>query len=60
MSAKQTSLRRELQLEEEKEEQELLAENEQLKSFCSNTAWKLAMTRGTAPLPCVEAGLRDG
>ncbi|XP_051010631.1 cilia- and flagella-associated protein 100 [Acomys russatus] len=44
VSAKHTSLRRELQLEEEMEEQELLAETQQLQSFRNNTVWKLAMT----------------
>lgn len=52
VSAKHTSLRRELQLEEEMEDQELMAEARQLHSFRNNTAWKLAMTQGIAPLPC--------
>ncbi|XP_057617292.1 cilia- and flagella-associated protein 100 isoform X3 [Chionomys nivalis] len=45
VSAKHTSLRRELQLEEEIEDQELMAEARQLHSFRNNTAWKLAMTQ---------------
>ncbi|KAM7335209.1 hypothetical protein ACRRTK_005686 [Alexandromys fortis] len=45
VSAKHTSLRRELQLEEEMEDQELMAEARQLHSFRNNTAWKLAMTQ---------------
>lgn len=58
--AKHTSLRRELQLEEEMEQQQLNAEAEELHGFRDNNDWKLAMTRGTAPLPCAGAGLRDG
>lgn len=49
VSAKHTSLRRELQLEDETEDQEERAE--QLRSFHEQVAWKLAMTRG-APQPC--------
>ncbi|KAL1790191.1 cilia-and flagella-associated protein 100 [Sigmodon hispidus] len=45
VSAKHTSLRRELQLEEETEDQELIAEARQLHTFRNNTAWKLAMTQ---------------
>ncbi|KAK7800260.1 hypothetical protein U0070_022446 [Myodes glareolus] len=45
VSAKHTSLRRELQLEEELEDQELMAEARQLHTFRNNTAWKLAMTQ---------------
>ena len=48
VSAKHTSLRRELQLEDEMEDQEERAE--QLRSFQEQVAWKLAMTRG-APRP---------
>lgn len=48
VSAKHTSLRRELQLEDETEDQEERAE--QLRSFHEQVAWKLAMTRG-APHP---------
>lgn len=48
VSAKHTSLRRELQLEDETEDQEERAE--QLRSFHEQVAWKLAMTRG-APRP---------
>lgn len=48
VSAKHTSLRRELQLEDETEDQEEWAE--QLRSFHEQVAWKLAMTRG-APHP---------
>lgn len=59
VSAKHTSLRRELQLEEEMEDQELMAEARQLHSFRNNTAWKLAMTQGIAPLPCAGAGIWD-
>nr|XP_005901978.1 PREDICTED: coiled-coil domain-containing protein 37 [Bos mutus]XP_014335666.1 PREDICTED: coiled-coil domain-containing protein 37 [Bos mutus] len=43
VSAKHTSLRRELQLEDETEDQEEWAE--QLRSFHEQVAWKLAMTR---------------
>ncbi|XP_019813638.2 cilia- and flagella-associated protein 100 isoform X1 [Bos indicus] len=43
VSAKHTSLRRELQLEDETEDQEERAE--QLRSFHEQVAWKLAMTR---------------
>lgn len=50
VSAKHTSLRRELQLEEEMEDQELMAEARQLHSFRNNTAWKLAMTQGHVQL----------
>ncbi|ELK13072.1 Coiled-coil domain-containing protein 37 [Pteropus alecto] len=45
VSAKHTSLRRELQLEEEIEDQEARAEAEQLRAFHDNTAWKLSMTK---------------
>ncbi|XP_039699527.1 cilia- and flagella-associated protein 100 [Pteropus medius] len=45
VSAKHTSLRRELQLEEETEDQEARAEAEQLRAFHDNTAWKLSMTK---------------
>ncbi|XP_006876290.1 PREDICTED: coiled-coil domain-containing protein 37 [Chrysochloris asiatica] len=45
MSAKHTSLRRELQLEEEKLEREIQAETVQLNAFRENTAWKLAITK---------------
>ncbi|XP_076796214.1 cilia- and flagella-associated protein 100 isoform X1 [Arvicanthis niloticus] len=43
--AKHTSLRRELQLEEEMEQQQLNAEAEELHGFRDNNDWKLAMTR---------------
>ncbi|XP_052495319.1 cilia- and flagella-associated protein 100 isoform X6 [Budorcas taxicolor] len=43
VSAKHTSLRRELQLEDETQDQEERAE--QLRSFHEQVAWKLAMTR---------------
>lgn len=43
VSAKHTSLRREVQLEDETEDQEERAE--QLRSFHEQVAWKLAMTR---------------
>ncbi|XP_060258957.1 cilia- and flagella-associated protein 100 isoform X4 [Ovis aries] len=43
VSAKHTSLRRELQLEDEAQDQEERAE--QLRSFHEQVAWKLAMTR---------------
>ncbi|XP_010834385.1 PREDICTED: coiled-coil domain-containing protein 37, partial [Bison bison bison] len=43
VSAKHTSLRRELQLEDETEDQE--ERDEQLRSFHEQVAWKLAMTR---------------
>ena len=50
VSAKHTSLRREVQLEDETEDQEERAE--QLRSFHEQVAWKLAMTRGApCPLP---------
>ncbi|XP_055473463.1 cilia- and flagella-associated protein 100 isoform X2 [Psammomys obesus] len=45
VSAKQTSLLRELQLEEEMED---VAEIQQLNNFRNNTVWKLAMTLGAA------------
>lgn len=45
VSAKHTSLRRELQLEEESENQELMTEARQLHTFRNNVAWKLAMTQ---------------
>lgn len=60
VSAKHTSLRRELQIEDEMEQQQLIAEAEEMHGFRDNNEWKLAMTRGTAPLPCARAGLRDG
>ncbi|XP_073900623.1 cilia- and flagella-associated protein 100 isoform X4 [Castor canadensis] len=43
--ARHSSLRRELELEEETEDQELQAEAEQLSTIRDNTAWKLAMTK---------------
>ncbi|XP_066102864.1 cilia- and flagella-associated protein 100 [Saccopteryx bilineata] len=43
--ARHTSLRREMQLEDETEDQEALAEAEQLRSFQDQTAWKLSMTK---------------
>ncbi|XP_005383890.2 PREDICTED: coiled-coil domain-containing protein 37 [Chinchilla lanigera] len=45
MSAKNSCLRQELQLEEELEDQELLDEIKQLRTFGDNTAWKLIMTK---------------
>ncbi|KAM5130063.1 cilia- and flagella-associated protein 100 [Callospermophilus lateralis] len=45
VSTKQSQLRRELQLEEEAEDRELQAEEEQMRAFQQETAWKLAMTR---------------
>lgn len=60
VSAKHTSLRRELQLEDEMEQQLLNAEAKEANCFRENNDWKLAVTRGTAPLPCVGAGLKDG
>ncbi|XP_060239727.1 cilia- and flagella-associated protein 100 [Meriones unguiculatus] len=48
VSAKQTSLFRELQLEEEMEDVDLIAEIQQLNNFRNNTVWKLAMTLGAA------------
>lgn len=56
VSAKHTSLRRELQLEEETEDQEACAEAEQLRAFHENTAWKLSMTKGATP-PSPMSGL---
>uniref|UniRef100_A0A8C9KFF9 Cilia and flagella associated protein 100 n=1 Tax=Panthera tigris altaica TaxID=74533 RepID=A0A8C9KFF9_PANTA len=44
--AKHTSLRRELQLEDEMQDQEVRAEAERLRAFHDNTAWKLSMTKG--------------
>lgn len=46
VSAKHTSLRRELQLEDEMEDQETRAEAERLRAFHDHTAWKLCMTKG--------------
>uniref|UniRef100_A0A8C9D0V2 Cilia and flagella associated protein 100 n=2 Tax=Panthera leo TaxID=9689 RepID=A0A8C9D0V2_PANLE len=43
--AKHTSLRRELQLEDEMQDQEVRAEAERLRAFHDNTAWKLSMTK---------------
>ncbi|KAM9186020.1 LOW QUALITY PROTEIN: cilia- and flagella-associated protein 100 [Dugong dugon] len=43
--AKCTSLRRELQLEDDAEEREVRAEAEQLRTFRDNVAWKLAVTK---------------
>lgn len=51
VSAKHTSLRRELQLEEAMEQEQLNAEVEEMHCFRDNHDWKLAMTRGTTPLP---------
>lgn len=45
VSAKHTSLRRELQLEDEMEQQQLNAEAEEMNEFRDNNAWKLTMTR---------------
>nr|XP_035933724.1 cilia- and flagella-associated protein 100 isoform X4 [Halichoerus grypus] len=45
VSAKHTSLRRELQLEDEMQDQEMRAEAERLRAFHNNTAWKLHMTK---------------
>ncbi|XP_044108800.1 cilia- and flagella-associated protein 100 [Neovison vison] len=45
VSAKHTSLRRELQLEDEMEDQETRAEAERLRAFHDHTAWKLCMTK---------------
>ncbi|KAG8516195.1 Cilia- and flagella-associated protein 100 [Galemys pyrenaicus] len=45
VSAKFTSLRRELQLQDEMEGREVRAEAEQLSSFHESMAWKLSMTR---------------
>lgn len=69
VSAKHTSLRRELQLEDKMQEQEARAEAERLRAFQDNAAWKLSMTKGAPPSGlafCVgsackllgEAGLR--
>lgn len=49
VSAKHNSLRRELQLEDETEDQEARAEAEQLRAFQYHTAWKLSVTKGAAP-----------
>ena len=48
--AKHTRLRRELQLEDEMQDQEVRAEAERLRAFHDDTAWKLSMTKG-GPLP---------
>ncbi|XP_014440167.1 cilia- and flagella-associated protein 100 [Tupaia chinensis] len=45
VSTKHTNLRRELKLEDEAQDQELLAEAERLRAFHDNTAWKLTVTR---------------
>ncbi|XP_032943819.1 cilia- and flagella-associated protein 100 isoform X2 [Rhinolophus ferrumequinum] len=45
VSAKHTSLRRQLQLEDDMEDQEARAEAEQLQAFHDNMAWKLSMTK---------------
>ncbi|XP_075407024.1 cilia- and flagella-associated protein 100 [Tenrec ecaudatus] len=45
VSTKHTSLRRELQLEDQEVERTLLAETEPLRTFRDNTAWKLAVTK---------------
>ncbi|XP_053526304.1 cilia- and flagella-associated protein 100 [Artibeus jamaicensis] len=45
VSAKHNSLRRELQLEDETEDQEARAEAEQLRAFRYHTAWKLSVTK---------------
>lgn len=54
VSAKHTSLRRELQLEDEMQDQEMRAEAERLRAFHDNTAWKLHMTKG-APFSGVRS-----
>ncbi|KAF6302758.1 cilia and flagella associated protein 100 [Rhinolophus ferrumequinum] len=51
VSAKHTSLRRQLQLEDDMEDQEARAEAEQLQAFHDNMAWKLSMTKGSRCLP---------
>ncbi|XP_044907988.1 cilia- and flagella-associated protein 100 isoform X2 [Felis catus] len=43
--AKHTRLRRELQLEDEMQDQEVRAEAERLRAFHDDTAWKLSMTK---------------
>ncbi|KAM6177371.1 cilia- and flagella-associated protein 100 [Erethizon dorsatum] len=45
MSSKNNSLRQELKLEEELDDQEQLAESKKLRTFGDNTAWKLIMTK---------------
>uniref|UniRef100_A0A0P6J4M4 Coiled-coil domain-containing protein 37 n=1 Tax=Heterocephalus glaber TaxID=10181 RepID=A0A0P6J4M4_HETGA len=45
LSAKNSSLRQELQLQEEMDAQALLAKVKQLQTFGDNTAWKLIMTK---------------
>nr|KAF6470934.1 cilia and flagella associated protein 100 [Molossus molossus] len=45
VSAKHTSLLRELQLEDKTEDQEACTEAEQLHAFHEHTAWKLSMTK---------------
>lgn len=47
VSAKHTSLLRELQLEEEMDDEDLLTEIQKLNDFRNNTVWKLAMTLGS-------------
>ncbi|XP_049718496.1 cilia- and flagella-associated protein 100 isoform X3 [Elephas maximus indicus] len=44
-SSKSTSLRRELQLEDDADQREILAEAQQLQTFHDNTAWKLSITK---------------
>lgn len=51
VSARHSSLRRELQLEDESEDQEVRAEAERLRAVQDHTAWKLSVTRGAAPRP---------
>ncbi|XP_060036236.1 cilia- and flagella-associated protein 100 isoform X2 [Erinaceus europaeus] len=45
MAAKHSSLRRELQLEDEQEELEACVEAEQMRAYHDSTAWKLALTK---------------
>ncbi|KAI5941292.1 Cilia- and flagella-associated protein 100 [Manis javanica] len=45
VSARHSSLRRELQLEDESEDQEVRAEAERLRAVQDHTAWKLSVTR---------------
>lgn len=45
-SAKQTSFKKEIQMEEEAEDKELAAEAERLKALRESISWKIAVTKG--------------
>lgn len=59
VAAKHTSLRRQLQLEDEMEDLAACAEAEQLRTCHARAAWKLCMTRG-AVRARAPRGSRDG